>query len=147
LSRSRFEPFSQQWSKHCSWCNTDLLSTERDGWCCMKGKYPPPRLPPCDDLLLPLQQRHENHLSRMSRVLNEGFTFSALQATGRFVPFQGPANVVLEGRVYHQIRDVLNPDGRPAHVPFWLWPIDKLNTIQRDLDPHIYDDYPFHIST
>jgi Helitron helicase-like domain at N-terminus len=51
----------------------------------------------------------------MSRALNEGFAFSALQATGRFVPFRGPANVVLEGRVYHQIRDVLNPDGRPAH--------------------------------
>jgi hypothetical protein len=81
----------------------------------MKGKYPPPGLPPCDDLLEPLLQRHENHLSRMSRALNEGFAFSALQATGRFVPFRGPANVVLEGRVYHQIRDVLNHYGRPAH--------------------------------
>lgn len=53
----------------------------------------------------------------MSRVLNEGFSFSALETTGRFVRFQGPANVAVEGRMYHEIRDVLSSQGRPSH---WL---------------------------
>jgi len=51
----------------------------------------------------------------MSRELNEGFSFSALETTGRFVNFQGPGNVVLEGRVYHEIRDVINHEGQPSH--------------------------------
>ena len=51
----------------------------------------------------------------MSRNLNEAFSFSALQTTGRFVRFQGPANVALEGRIYHEIRDVMNHEGLPAH--------------------------------
>jgi hypothetical protein len=42
----------------------------------------------------------------MSRRLNEDLAFSALEATGRFVNFRGPAGVVLEGRVYHELRDV-----------------------------------------
>ncbi|KAN0086489.1 hypothetical protein V8E54_000177 [Elaphomyces granulatus] len=39
---------------------------------------------------------------------NEGSSFSAIQTTGRFVDFHGPANVVLEGRIHHQLRDVIN---------------------------------------
>ena len=63
----------------------------------------------------------------MSRNLNEGSSFSALQTSGRFVNFHGPANVVLEGRVHHELRDTtLDPrrvvifgrtDPRPQEVP------------------------------
>lgn len=42
----------------------------------------------------------------MSRRLNNLLAFSAIGTTGRFVPFQGLANVVLEGRVYHRLLDV-----------------------------------------
>lgn len=42
----------------------------------------------------------------MSRRLNNLFAFSAISTTGQFVRFQGQANVVLEGRIYHRLLDV-----------------------------------------
>jgi hypothetical protein len=73
---------------------------------CNKGKIPHG---------FPLAMMHGGSISGMSRSLNEGSSFSAIQTTGRFVDFHGPANVVLEGRVHHQLRDVINHQGRPSH--------------------------------
>ena len=42
--------------------------------------------------------------------------FSAIGTTGRFVPFDGLANVVLEGRVYHRLLDLA--DG--GHSMHWF---------------------------
>ncbi|KAF7142191.1 hypothetical protein CNMCM5793_009538 [Aspergillus hiratsukae] len=52
----------------------------------------------------------------MSRRLNNLFAFSAIGTTGRFVPFQGVANVVLEGRVYHRLLDV----SEKGHSMHWF---------------------------
>ncbi|KAF5857812.1 hypothetical protein ETB97_005221 [Aspergillus alliaceus] len=64
----------------------------------------------------PLLLRYEGQLSRMSRRLNNLFAFSAIGTTGRFVPFHGLANVVLEGHVYHRLLDVADKD----HSMHWF---------------------------
>ncbi|KAF5855654.1 hypothetical protein ETB97_008827, partial [Aspergillus alliaceus] len=50
----------------------------------------------------------------MSRRLNNLFAFSTIGSTGRFVPFPGLADVVLEGRVYHRLLD-LTDKGHSMH--------------------------------
>jgi hypothetical protein len=47
-------------------------------------------------------------LLHLSHHLNYLFAFSAIRTTGRFVPFQGLANVVLEGQIYHKLRDLVD---------------------------------------
>ncbi|KAB8235605.1 uncharacterized protein BDW43DRAFT_308941 [Aspergillus alliaceus] len=64
----------------------------------------------------PLLLRYEGQLSRMSRRLNNLFAFSAIGTTGRFVPFHGLANVVLEGHVYHRLLDVADK----GHSMHWF---------------------------
>ncbi|KAF7174438.1 hypothetical protein CNMCM6106_008742 [Aspergillus hiratsukae] len=108
--------FSQDWSRTCSFCTTTLLSTEEDGWCCNQGRKRLPRLPACDDLLDSMLDLYQGRVSQMSRRLNNLFAFSAIGTTGRFVPFQGLANVVLEGRVYHRLLDV----SEKGHSMHWF---------------------------
>ncbi|KAN0074003.1 hypothetical protein V8E54_007940 [Elaphomyces granulatus] len=57
-------------SSTCSFCGIALLSQERDGWCCHRGRLRLPQLPPCDDLLRQLDDRYGRDLSRISRRLN-----------------------------------------------------------------------------
>lgn len=109
-------PFHQDWSKHCSFCGVALLSQESDGWCCNKGRRRLPNLPGCEGLLQPLLDRYSGRLSAISRRVNNLFAFSAIGTTGRFVQFQGLANVVLEGRVYHRLLDV----AEKGHSMHWF---------------------------
>lgn len=109
-------PFHQDWSKHCSFCGVALLSQESDGWCCNKGRRRLPNLPQCEELLRPLLDRYSGRLSALSRRVNNLFAFSAIGTTGRFVHFQGLANVVLEGRVYHRLLDVADK----GHSMHWF---------------------------
>jgi hypothetical protein len=102
MSRMEVTPFSQDWFRSCSFCGHGLLSQERDGWCCRRGRLRLPPLPLCDDLFRQLEEQYGRQLSRVSRRLNNLFAFSAIGTTGRFVDFQGLANGVLEGRVYHR---------------------------------------------
>ncbi|EAW24643.1 uncharacterized protein NFIA_101270 [Aspergillus fischeri NRRL 181] len=81
----------------------------------------------------------------MSRQLNNLFAFSVIGTTGRFVPFQGLANVVLEGRVYHRSLDITDK----GHSMHWFLydeaaraerareqslPEDAVNTVRQFLD-------------
>ncbi|EAW24642.1 uncharacterized protein NFIA_101260 [Aspergillus fischeri NRRL 181] len=72
-------PFSQGWSRICSFCSTALLSTEEDGWCCGQGRKRLPRLPACDDLLHPFLERYllRFHNKQMNevRVDSKGMDF------------------------------------------------------------------------
>jgi hypothetical protein len=110
MNQNPVSPFHWDWSKHCSFCVVTLLSQESDGWFCNKGRRRLPRLPECEELLQPLLDRYSGRLSAISRRVNNLFAFSAIGTTGRFVQFQGLANVVLEGRVYHRLLDVAEKD-------------------------------------
>jgi hypothetical protein len=114
LKQMRIWSFYQDWSRRCSFCNIPLLSSERDGWCCNRGQRQLPSLPQCDLLLQQLLDLHQGRVSQMSRRLNNLFAFSAIGTTGRFVPFRGLANVVLEGRVYHRLLDIAE-EGHSMH--------------------------------
>ncbi|KAF7113861.1 hypothetical protein CNMCM5793_004916 [Aspergillus hiratsukae] len=145
LARMVVSRFSQDWSRTCSFCTTTLLSTEDDGWCCNQGRKRLPRLPACDDLLGSLLDLYQGRVSQMSRRLNNLFAFSAIGTTGRFVPFQGLANVVLERRVYHRLMDVADK----GHSMHWFLydeaaraerareqsvPEDAVNTVRQFLE-------------
>ena len=95
-------PFFQEWSKTCDHCAALLLSKEKLGWCCDRGRRTLPRLPdyPAD---FHSWLQVSNTISTLSRRLNNLFAFSAIGATEGFVHFGGLANVVLTGRVYHRL--------------------------------------------
>lgn len=57
----------------------------------------------------------------MRRRLNNLFAFSAIGTSSRFVRFQGPATVVLEGRVYHRLLDVAAKGPQYALVPMLFY--------------------------
>lgn len=116
LFQATVRPFSQDWSKDCSFCGVLLLSTEADGWCCQRGRRRLPRLPPFAPAVQSLLDRYQGRLSSMSRRLNNRFAFSAIGTTGQFVRFQGQANVVLEGRIYHRLLDVADT----GHSMHWF---------------------------
>lgn len=116
LLQARVVPFHQDWSRSCSYCGIILLSTEADGWCCHRGRRLLPRLPPFGPPVQRVFDLHQGRLSAMSRRLNNLFAFSAIGTTGQFVRFQGQANVVLEGRIYHRLLDVADP----GHSMHWF---------------------------
>ncbi|KAF3405665.1 ATP-dependent DNA helicase PIF1 [Penicillium rolfsii] len=116
LARAVVRPFTQDWSKDCSFCGVLLLSTEADGWCCQRGHRRLSHLPPFAPAVQSLLDRYQGRLSSMSRRLNNLFAFSAIGTTGQFVRFQGQANVVLEGRVYHRLLDVADT----GHSMHWF---------------------------
>ncbi|KAJ6038801.1 hypothetical protein N7460_007518 [Penicillium canescens] len=116
LTQAAVRPFSQDWSKDCSFCGIPLLSTEADGWCCRRGRRRLPHLPPFTPAVQSLLDRYQGRVSAMSRRLHNLFVFSAIGTTGQFVRFQGQANVVLEGRIYHRLLDVADT----GHSMHWF---------------------------
>ncbi|RPA72318.1 hypothetical protein BJ508DRAFT_198072, partial [Ascobolus immersus RN42] len=86
----------------CTYCRSDLLKAETDGWCCRKGASILPSLPPYSPEIRQFCLAHPRTVSTVSRPLNNLFSFSAIGTTGQFVPFNGPANVAVTGRVYHR---------------------------------------------
>ncbi|KAJ6041223.1 uncharacterized protein N7446_010881 [Penicillium canescens] len=116
LAQAAVRPFSQDWSRDYSFCGVLLLSTEADGWCCRRGRRRLPHLPPFTPAVQSLLDRYQGSVSAMSRRLNNLFAFSAIGTTGQFVRFQGQANVVLEGRIYHRLLDVADT----GHSMHWF---------------------------
>ncbi|KAJ6038891.1 hypothetical protein N7460_007608 [Penicillium canescens] len=116
LTQAAVRPFSQDWSKDCSFCGIPLLSTEADGWCCRRGRRRLPHLPPFTPAVQSLLRRYQGRVSAMSRRLNILFAFSAIGTTGQFVRFQRQANAVLEGRLYHRLLDVADT----GHSMHWF---------------------------
>ena len=106
LSALRFMPFHQEWSKSCIHCSATLLSKEKMGWCCESGKRRLPRLPPYPASFQHWLNTTPFPLSAISRKLNNFFSFSTIGTTEGFVNFDGLANVVLTGRVYHRLLDL-----------------------------------------
>jgi hypothetical protein len=106
LSDFHVIPFQRAWSWSCVHCTARLLPKERTGWCCEGGTRRLPRLP-----AYPVDFQHwldtaSVAISAISRRLNNLFAFSAIGATEGFVHFDGLANVVLTGRVYHRLLDL-----------------------------------------
>lgn len=134
LVQNKVIPFSQEWSRVCSFCGIGLLSTEANGWCCNNGRTHLPQLPSCDGLLKSLLKLCPRQLSHLSRRLNNLFAFSAIGVAGRFVRFQGPANVAIEGRVYHRLIDVAN-NGHSMH--WFLY--DEASRLERGRELEIPD--------
>jgi hypothetical protein len=82
-----------------------LLSKERLGWYCNKGKKRLPQLPEYpEDFLYWVQNTRD--ISAMSRRLNNLFAFSAIGTTEGFVYFDSLAIIVLTGRVYRCLLDL-----------------------------------------
>lgn len=98
--------FVNEWTKRCSFCGACLLKSENNGWCCTRGKYTLPALPPYSPELLSVFDQEGSNLSSTSRKLNNLFCFSILGVTGGFRNLPTPSNVAITGRVYHQILDL-----------------------------------------
>ncbi|KAF8473836.1 hypothetical protein BDZ91DRAFT_339952 [Kalaharituber pfeilii] len=97
---------SISWSHICTFCNTQLLNTEKNGWCCEKGKYNLPLLRPLPVTFQDLLHNNLINFSALSRVANNLFAFTAIGSTGEFIHYHGPANVAITGRVYHRLLDL-----------------------------------------
>jgi hypothetical protein len=100
-----------QWGAHstrgyhrCPFCNIDLLTHEKPGFCCgLQGKYatlnPLPPLPEEYDTII-----SDPRISKDSRTLNLIFSFAALETTHTFPNLIGPSSfVAIQGKIYHQI--------------------------------------------
>lgn len=98
--------FKNSWSHHCSFCETQLLKSEDNGWCCLRGKHIVPRLPPYPAIVEETFASHQAVLCSISRKLNNLFAFTILGVTGGFQSLPTPSNVAISGRVYHQILDI-----------------------------------------
>jgi hypothetical protein len=116
LSMLTVHPFEQTWSIRCPHCSSLLLSTENTGWCCSKGRRAVPKLPPYPETFEHWLDSTTIRISAVSRRLNGLFAFSAIGATEGFVQFRGFANVVVTGRVYHRLIDLLEGE----HSMHWF---------------------------
>ena len=146
MRRTRWKP--AQWSRTCETCHAILLDGESTTFCCNKGKWTVPPLPP-----LPPNVSHiiehstaANHLSFRSRTLNNLFAFTAIGATEHFQHFQnGPASITITGRTYHRLFDIADN----SHSLHWFLydsaerdrqgesynvPIDWVHQLETDLN-------------
>ena len=80
--------------------------TEANGWCCTKGKYIVPPLPPYSPALADTIVATQSSLASQSRRLNNLFAFTSIGVTGGFRQLPTPSNVAITGRVYHQLYDI-----------------------------------------
>ena len=78
------QQLTNNWSHTCSWCGAGLLRTETNGWCCTKGKYVVPRLPPYSPELANTIDATQLQLASQSRRLNNIFAFTSIGVTGGF---------------------------------------------------------------
>ena len=90
----------------CPHCNALLLKEEDKNWCCRGGKLRLDPLPPLPLYLEHYVRGHPSIASNFSRKVNNLFAFSSLGVEGRFEPVPAPSNVVITGRVYHQLCNI-----------------------------------------
>jgi Helitron helicase-like domain at N-terminus len=101
-------PIVFKWSKQCTKCNAKLLNVEDDQWCCYKGRLHIEQLPLYpEEMQFLFLEENLSTTNQLCRKLNNLFSFSVLGVhMGSFKHFNGPANVVLQGRTYHRLIDV-----------------------------------------
>jgi len=94
------------WNRSCQFCGIQLLSGEKQGFCCgSNGKFAntPPSLPPFPpefDWLV-----KQNNISTFSRKLNILFSFASMETERLFPQLSGGNSFVsIQGRVYHRLR-------------------------------------------
>jgi hypothetical protein len=103
IRHSRWQP--PQWINHCTYCSAQLLTGEKNGFCCTNGKKITPILPPLPPRLFLISQ--DRNMSSSSRRLNSLFSFTAIGASKGFQSFQtGLWNVAITGRTYHRLFDI-----------------------------------------
>ncbi|RPB25636.1 hypothetical protein L211DRAFT_875427 [Terfezia boudieri ATCC MYA-4762] len=141
------------WNHTCSFCHTQLLNNERNGWCCNRGTLIAHLSP-----FLPLPTSFENlcynsdiNFSWLSRRINSLYAFTAIGTTGEFIHFTGISNVAVTGRIYHRLLDLhtnthslhwflYDEDGRlkvatNQSIPKWI--IDLLSSTFYLVNPYI----------
>jgi len=106
-------PYRPTWGdRTCSWCHASLLSSEKNGWCCVNGKYILPRLQPYPPDFDAFLQGNIRQIQPLARTLNNIFSFSAIGYTGMQHHYGNqPQNVVITGRVYHRMLDLDRDNG------------------------------------
>jgi hypothetical protein len=112
MARNRW--VAPNWNRICRFCGIKLLTGEEHGWCCNRGQSIAPRLPSYPPELEALAR--SGQLSHISRKLNNLFCFTAIGTTHGFEHFKsGQSSVAVNGRVYHRILDV----SQPNHSMHW----------------------------
>ena len=106
------------WSHSCTFCNTKLLNTERNGWCCNQGKYIQNLQPlhPLPTSIIDLCYNPDIHFSWLCRRINSLYAFTAIGTTGSFIHVTGVSNVVVTGRIYHRMLNLNTPN----HSFYWF---------------------------
>ena len=111
LNNQPVEPYKAMWNNLCTTCHSRLLSSEKNGWCCAQGKYTLPDLrqyPPAFDAFL---RQNIQRIQPYARTLNNLFSFTAIGFTGKQHRYgNGPASVVITGRVYHRMLNLNTED-------------------------------------
>lgn len=147
-------PLKISWSHSCTYCHTQLLNTERNGWCCNKGKYIDklPSLLPLPNQIQELCFNRNIRFSWLSRRINALYSFTTIGTTGSFINFAGISNVAVTGRVYHRMLDLshsnhslhwflFDEQGRYTtahqhHIPIYV--LEKISATLRAVNPYIY---------
>ena len=106
ISKPSYTPIS--WFHRCTYCNTYLLNSERNGWCCNQGKYLQglSSLSPLPTTISELCNNHEIQFSWLSRHINSLYAFTAIGITGEFIHFTGLSNIAITRRIYHRMLDL-----------------------------------------
>ena len=153
MSRTRWT--APLWNRSCSSCHADLLQGEAASFCCNKGKWIAPELPPIPASLLSALERPpaSRHVSARSRALNNLFAFTAIGATQHFQHFDaGPSSVAISGRTYHRIFDISDTkhslhwflydgserqaQGKTFDVPYqWT---SALDSVLQEINPYVH---------
>jgi hypothetical protein len=89
---------------------------ESSDWCCSGGTRLLPPLPPYTDDFQTFLQTSGAVASSQSRKVNGLFAFSSIGVEGGFSRLPVPSNVAINGRVYHQLRNI----SQGQHPLRWL---------------------------
>jgi hypothetical protein len=107
------------WSRTCEKCHAFLMDGEDASFCCNKGKWIAPPLPPLPPKLSNMVEHSTSKrlLSSQSRCLNNLFCFTAIGASKGFQHFNSaPASVAITGRTYHRLFDIADA----SHTLHWF---------------------------
>ena len=120
VNQRTVQPYCPTWGdRACSECHASLLSSERDKWCCVGGKYSLPRLRPYPPAFEHFLKDNNRQIQLYARTLNNLFSFSAIGYTGTQHSYGNlPQNVVITGRVYHRM---LNLDADHGSLKWFLF--------------------------
>ena len=112
LNKEHVEPYKPTWGAPCTECHSLLLSSEKNGWCCAQGKYKLPNLQPYPPAFDAFLRQNIQHIQPYARTLNNLFSFTAIGFSGKQHRYgNGPASVVITGRVYHRMLNLDTEDG------------------------------------